>query len=59
MLGAAVVAFVALISSAANSLDVNALAARGDQTFGGALLIGAMVAVVLAAVRDEEIGPPG
>lgn len=59
LLGAAVVAFVALISSAASSLDANALAARGDQMFGGALLIGAMVAVVLAAVRDEEIGPPG
>ena len=58
LLGATAVAFVALISDPANPFDANALAARGDATLGGALLIGAMVAVVLAAVRDEDVGIP-
>ena len=58
LLGATAVAFVALISDPGNPFDANALAARGDSTLGGALLIGAMVAVVLAAVRDEDVGVP-
>ncbi len=58
LLGATVVAYEALLDDPVTSFDANALAARGDSILGGALLIGAMVAVVLAAVRDQEVGSP-
>ena len=58
LLGATVVAFVALLGNPATPFDANVVAARGDATLGGALLIGAMVGVVLAAVRDEDVGAP-
>jgi hypothetical protein len=59
LLGATAVAHGALLGGPTRSFDANALAGRGDSVLGGALLIGAMVAVILAAVRDQEVGEPG
>lgn len=58
LLGVSVVAFTALTNNTFGSLDPEAVTARGDRLFGGALLLGAMVSVVLTAVRDREVGPP-
>lgn len=55
LLGVTVVAFVALAANPAGSFDADAVTAQGDRLFGGALLIGALVAVVLAQIRDREI----
>lgn len=58
LLGVAVVAFVALAANPRGSFDADAVTSNGDQLFGSGLLIGALVAVVLAQIRDREIGAP-
>lgn len=58
LLGVAVVAFVALAANPRGSFDADAVTSNGDQIFGSGLLIGALVAVVLAQIRDREIGAP-
>lgn len=58
LLGAAVVAFIALASNPAGSIDPNQLILFGDQTLGSGLLLAALIAVGLGALRDDELTRP-
>lgn len=58
LLGAAVVAFIALARNPAGSIDPAVLTLFGDQTLGSGLLLAALIAVGLCALRDVELGRP-
>ena len=55
LLGAAVVAFIALASNPAGAIDPDQLILFGDQTLGSGLLLAALIAVGLGALRDDEL----
>lgn len=58
LLGAAMVAFIALASNPAGAIDPNELILFGDQTLGSGLLLAALIAVGLCALRDVELARP-